>query len=70
LLVRLEDPSSTRDGGDVKGAVPGVDLGLATLGRSEEGKWFYGFITTGPFVCEYARGHKDTATCQVELRPE
>ncbi len=44
--------------------------GLFLVRAQSAGKWYYGFVTIGPFVCEYARGHRDSAVCRVELRPE
>jgi hypothetical protein len=44
--------------------------GLFLIRARSGGAWHYGFLTIGPFVCEYARGHRDSATYRVELKPE
>jgi hypothetical protein len=35
-----------------------------------DGKFHYGDIDIGRFVCEYARGHKDSATYSIEMKAE
>jgi hypothetical protein len=44
--------------------------GLFLVRARSGSSWYYGFITIGPFVCEYARGHRDAGTCPLELKPE
>ena len=44
--------------------------GLFLIRTQVDGKWYYGFIDIGRFVCEYARGHKDNAVYSVKLMPE
>lgn len=38
--------------------------------KASDGKFYYGYIDIGRFVCEYARGHKDSATYSIEMKAE
>jgi hypothetical protein len=44
--------------------------GLFLIRAQVDGRWSYGFLDIGRFVVEYARGHRDSASYPVELRPE
>lgn len=44
--------------------------GLLMVRAKSDGKWYYDFIDIGHFTCEYARGHKKSATYTLDLKPE
>jgi hypothetical protein len=44
--------------------------GLFLVRANAGGKWYYQFIDIGHFVCEYARGHKKSASYPLELTAE
>ncbi len=44
--------------------------GLFLIRAQVDGKWRYAFLDIGHFIVEYARGHRDAATYEVELGAE